>query len=110
MVAPCWPRSSGKQVNRGKPERARDEDDHDRPAAMSVLDALPVPVVLAPMEDDPQSIVVSSSAVYWTNTYGGLVRSYTIGGSAHPPTTLTTDPTTLSGVARSAACGAVVKS
>jgi hypothetical protein len=58
-----------------------------------------VPTVLAPLEDDPQSIVVSSSAVYWTNTYGGLVRTCTIGGCGHSPTTLATDPTTLSGVA-----------
>jgi hypothetical protein len=56
-------------------------------------------MVLAPTEQAPFDIAVDSSAVYWTDKYGKLVRSCSVGGCDGMPTTLATDPTILSGVA-----------
>jgi hypothetical protein len=55
--------------------------------------------VLAPLEGQPIDVAVNTSALYWTDDYSGLVRSCSVGGCEQAPTTLATDPTTLSGVA-----------
>jgi hypothetical protein len=55
--------------------------------------------VYAPSEDGAFDLVVDPSAVYWTDTFSGLVRKCAIGGCGDEPTTLATDSPPLSGVA-----------
>jgi hypothetical protein len=55
--------------------------------------------ILAPLESAPVDLVVNTSAVYWTDNNSGLVRMCSVGGCGQVPTTLVTDPTTLSGIA-----------
>jgi hypothetical protein len=56
-------------------------------------------MVLASAEVAPIDVAVNTNAVFWTDEYGKLVRSCSIGGCGNMPTTLATDPTNLSGVA-----------
>jgi hypothetical protein len=55
--------------------------------------------VYAPSENGAFDLVVDPSAVYWTDTYSGLVRKCAIGGCGDDPVTLATDSPPLSGVA-----------
>lgn len=55
--------------------------------------------VLAPTESGPYDVVVDTSAVYWTDEFGELVRSCSVGGCGGAPKTLATDVTLLSGIA-----------
>jgi hypothetical protein len=56
-------------------------------------------MLLAPLEQGPLDIAVAAGTVYWTDAYGGRVRSCASAGCAQNPTTIATTSELLSGVA-----------